>query len=115
MDRAILNRGEDTEFECKGFKRNLTKTVITHILSILTFGIPYLIGHWKPEWKIKWFNTSCPLIQADKVVVTPIFGNDASSTHIVIKGNLCICASKLGFLIWYLQIICFSQIYFIWY
>ena len=87
MDRAILNRGEDTEFECKGFKRNLTKTVITHILSILTFGIPYLLGHWKPEWKIKWFNTSCPLIQADKVVVTPIFGNEASTSHKITKGK----------------------------
>ena len=87
MERAILNRGEDNEFECKGFKRDLPKTVITHIISILTFGIPYLIGHWKPDWKIKWFNRSCPLAQADKVVVTPIFGNEASTTHKITKGK----------------------------
>ena len=88
MERAILNRGEDTEFECKGFRRNLSKTVITHIISILTLGIPYLIGHWKPDWKIKWFNSSCPLSEADKVVVTPIFENESSSTHNIIKGKL---------------------------
>ena len=87
MERAIINRGEDTEFECKGFKRHLPKTVITHIISILTLGIPYLIGHWKPDWKIKWFDKSCPLAQADKVVVTPIFGNEASTSHKITKGK----------------------------
>ena len=97
MDRAILNRGEDTEFECKGFRRNLLKTVISHIISILTFGIPYLIGHWKPDWEIKWYNSRCPLSKADKVIVTPIFGHDSATTHRIIKGNYTVISSMESF------------------
>ena len=87
MERAILNRGEDTEFECQGFRRSLLKTVISHIVSILTLGIPYLIGHWRPDWKVKWYNNKCLLSKADKVMVTPIFGNDNATLHGIVKGK----------------------------
>ena len=88
MEVSILNRGEDTEFECKGFKRSLLKTVISHLISILTFGIPYLIGYWKPDWKIKWYNNSCQLTEADKVMVTPIFGNEPATIHKIVIGMI---------------------------
>ena len=87
MEKAILNRGEDTEFECQGFRRSILKTVIAHIVSILTLGIPYLIGHWRPDWKVKWYNNKCLLSKADKVMVTPIFGNDNATLHGIVKGK----------------------------
>ena len=86
MDTAILNRGEDTEFECRGYRRNLLKTVITHVISILCFGIPYLIAHWKPDWKIKWYRNRCPLSKADTVMITPIFGHQPATLETIVTG-----------------------------
>lgn len=67
--KTILNPGEDEEFECFGYKRDWFKTVLTHIISILFCGLPYLIGHWKPEWRIKWYRSRCPLFLADMVLI----------------------------------------------
>ena len=67
--KTILNPGEDEELECFGYKRNTSKSIVAHLISILCVGIPYLIGYWKPEWQINWFRSICPLVQADTVLL----------------------------------------------
>ena len=67
--KTILNRGQDDEFECIGYRKDLFKTVLTHIVSVLLLGVPYLIGYWKPEWAINWYSTKCALFHADSVLI----------------------------------------------
>ena len=87
MNKAILNPGQDTEFECKGFKRNVPKSVCAHLISILCLGIPYLVGHWKPDWKIRWHRTHCALYYADTVMITPKHGAQYATLRTIAIGT----------------------------
>lgn len=68
-NKTILNPGEEDELECFGYRRDFFKSFCAHIISICLLGVPYLIGHWKPEWKLKAHKTRCPLFLADTVLV----------------------------------------------
>ena len=81
--KTILNPGQDDELECRGFQRSICKTILAHLLSILCLGLPYLVAHWKPEWKIKWYRTACPLFSADAVLV--VDPNDKKSAVVQIN------------------------------
>ena len=79
LDAAVLNAGQEDEFEILGFRRSRLRWVLAHCLSVLLLGFPYLVGYWKPEWRIKWYHRRCPLHRADTLlvldgdpVVTPI-------------------------------------------
>ena len=80
--KTILNPGEEDEFECFGYKRDWLKTVLTHFISILFLGFPYLVGHWKPEWRIKWYRSRCPLFFADYVLIQQKSDGDTSNPEI---------------------------------
>ena len=67
--KAVLNHGEEEECEIRGFKRSRLKCILGHVLSILFIGIPYLIGHWKPNWRVVWFHSPCPISKADKILI----------------------------------------------
>ena len=82
--KVILNIGEDEELECQGYKRHIGKTVLTHVLSLLFLGLPYLVGYWKPEWQIKWFRSVCPLVQADTVLIKDLNTEDQACSVIPI-------------------------------
>ena len=64
-----LNPGEEDELACYGYEKNLCKTILAHLVSILLLGTPYLLAYWKPSWKIKWYYTKCPLYKADTVLL----------------------------------------------
>lgn len=76
--KAILNYQEEDECEIRGFKTSPTKCFLAHLVSILMLGIPYLVGHWKPEWRVRWFNLACPIYAADKILVSSCQGGDSS-------------------------------------
>ena len=70
LSKTVLNTGDQNEeLECFGYKRNIYKSVLAHFLSLISLGIPYLIGYWKPEWEINWHRSLCPLVQADTVLL----------------------------------------------
>ena len=70
LSKTVLNAGDQNEeLECFGYKRNIYKSVLAHFLSLISLGIPYLIGYWKPEWEINWYRSHCPLVQADTVLL----------------------------------------------
>jgi len=62
-------KGEEDELLCYGYRRDIFKSIFSHIISILLAGFPYLVGYWKPEWRIKWFRSKCPLFLADTVLL----------------------------------------------
>jgi len=68
--KAVLNEGQEDEFTVHGFKRSLPRTIIAHLLSLLLVGVPYLVGYWKPGWRVKWTRVRCTLHQADTVLVS---------------------------------------------
>jgi magnesium-transporting ATPase (P-type) len=83
--KTILNYGNDDEVECIGYKKDRLKSLFTHIVSILLVGIPYLIGYWKPAWKVKWHRSVSPLFNADTVLLREKTLGDAQIVPISIK------------------------------
>lgn len=67
--KTILNPGTEDALECIGYRRDLFKSILSHIISVLLLGFPYLLGHWKPEWKLKAHRSKSPLFLADTVLV----------------------------------------------
>ncbi|TRY61546.1 hypothetical protein TCAL_03194 [Tigriopus californicus] len=72
--KSVLNAGEDDEYECHGFRSKLLRTILAHMMSWLLLGLPYLIGHWKPEWRVAWFKSKCSLYIADTVLLVDLLG-----------------------------------------
>ncbi len=83
--KTILNPGEDDELECYGYRKNVLKTIFTHLISVLMLGTPYLLAYWKPTWKIAWFCSKCPLYKADTVLLKQVESNDVFVEKIQIK------------------------------
>ena len=54
----------------------MAKSIISHFLSIILLGFPYLVGYWKPTWRVGWFKSSSSLFSCDTVlVVDPVSGD----------------------------------------
>ena len=81
--KTILNKGDDDEFECIGYQRNIVKSTITHILAVIFLGLPYLIGHWKPEWAVNWYRSQCSLFHADTVLIKSKNDQDTNPACVV--------------------------------
>lgn len=83
--KTILNPGQEDEFECYGYRRHLGKSIVAHVISILLCGIPYLIAYWKPDWKVAWYRSPCPLFAADTVLLHDVVGLGHHSAVIQVK------------------------------
>lgn len=88
-NRTTLNRGEDDEFECRGFRLNPLRAFIVHLSSLILLGVPYLLGRWRPQWTLRWMCNSCCLRDADRVLIQPSHpkgtgGGSASAVAFVI-------------------------------
>eukprot|EP00095_Tigriopus_kingsejongensis_P002264 snap_masked-scaffold633_size121756-processed-gene-0.12 protein:Tk02264 transcript:snap_masked-scaffold633_size121756-processed-gene-0.12-mRNA-1 annotation:"probable cation-transporting atpase 13a3-like" len=73
--KGVLNPGEEDEYACYGYQGHWCRSIFIHSVSILLLGLPYLIGHWKPEWRVAWFKSPCSLLVADTVLLVDLHGN----------------------------------------
>ncbi|KAM6223933.1 putative cation-transporting ATPase 13A5 [Rhynchocyon petersi] len=67
--RVLLNSGEENELEVFGYHSRTLRRVLCFVASVLTCGVLWLLFYWKPHWKV-WANcVSCPLQEADTVLL----------------------------------------------
>uniref|UniRef100_A0A5F8GF94 Polyamine-transporting ATPase 13A2 n=1 Tax=Monodelphis domestica TaxID=13616 RepID=A0A5F8GF94_MONDO len=89
---GTLPRGPaKTCVEVSGYQQSLWRTGLCHIGALLTAGILLLIFHWKPELEVKAKCTSCPLQQADWLIIKDQFGQLFTTqvqTEVVNEGSL---------------------------
>ncbi|XP_044524629.1 polyamine-transporting ATPase 13A2 [Gracilinanus agilis] len=77
--------------EVSGYQQSLWRTSLCHLGTLLTAGILLLIFHWKPELEVKAKCTSCPLQQADWLIIKDQFGQLFTTqvqTEVVSEGSL---------------------------
>ena len=54
MDGKVTIQSENEETaELSGYRKNLPKYVLFHATAIVFVGIPYLFGHWRPQWQVR--------------------------------------------------------------
>ncbi|KAI8516737.1 hypothetical protein Bbelb_053180 [Branchiostoma belcheri] len=64
-----INKGQEDELECHGFKRDKVKTSVTAVFALCTLGLVFLVFYWKPEWFVWAQFTSCAPGEADVVLL----------------------------------------------
>ena len=67
--RVTIQSESDEKAELSGHRRNLIKTITFHAASLLLVGIPYLVGHWYPQWQVRWTMSRSTLLSADVFLV----------------------------------------------
>ena len=67
----MVNKGSDEEFSLTGYRRSSLRTVLSVILTILLGGLPYLLGRWKPKWRLAFTCRQCRLRSATRYVHIP--------------------------------------------
>ena len=50
--RGFLNRGTEDEIEITGYRRSWVRSCSSLVLTVLLGGIPYLVGRWRPRWRL---------------------------------------------------------------
>ncbi|XP_078614981.1 polyamine-transporting ATPase 13A3-like isoform X1 [Branchiostoma floridae x Branchiostoma japonicum] len=65
----FINKGQDDELECHGFKRDKVKTSVTVVFATCTLGLLFLVFYWKQEWFVWAQFKSCKLVDADVVLL----------------------------------------------
>ncbi|XKL68889.1 hypothetical protein PGB90_006658 [Kerria lacca] len=64
-----LNEGEEDEMEIYGYESSPTRTTVTWICIILSFGILRLIFHWYNHWMLYCTHQKCSLKFAETVLI----------------------------------------------
>ena len=73
--RVTIQSENDENAELSGYRRNLIKNVFFHATSFLLLGMPYLVGHWYPQWQVRWTMSKSTLPSADVFLVTDEAGD----------------------------------------
>ena len=74
-NRVTIQSENDEKAELSGYRRNLIKNVFFHATSFLLLGMPYLVGHWYPQWQVRWTMSKSTLPSADVFLVTDEAGD----------------------------------------
>lgn len=69
LNSAIVNHGTEEEISVLGYRRSWMKTFLTSFVTFLFAGFPYLIGRWKPKWRLACTSYKCRLKEAQKVLI----------------------------------------------
>nr|XP_026485778.1 probable cation-transporting ATPase 13A3 isoform X1 [Vanessa tameamea] len=89
---TFQNINTDPEFDqvVHGYRKCRWRTILMHILSTLTCGIPYLFFHWCPTWLLYVTSVRCCFQNADKVLVIETFQKKCKSyfIHKIIDKNI---------------------------
>nr|XP_028597190.1 cation-transporting ATPase 13A2 isoform X3 [Podarcis muralis] len=81
----------NTCMEVTGYQSKTWKIILCHFFSLLTLGIPLIVFHWKPHFKVRAKCSRCPLHQADWVVIRDQFGQYFTAcvrTEQMVEGSL---------------------------
>ncbi|CAG0885909.1 unnamed protein product [Cyprideis torosa] len=71
----VIDKGTDEELLCTGLVTSRVAYVIYQILSICSVGLLHLVGHWRPDWVVRWTKRKCSPEEADSVLLKDSFGN----------------------------------------
>jgi len=69
LNSAIVNKGTEEEILITGYRRSWAKTIFSSILTVLLGGVPYLIGRWKPRWRLAFTSCQCKLKVAQRILI----------------------------------------------
>jgi len=69
LNSAVVNRGTEEEITITGYHRSWIRTILSSILTVLLGGLPYLIGRWKPKWKLTCTSYQCRLKIAQRILI----------------------------------------------
>ncbi|CAF0752314.1 unnamed protein product [Brachionus calyciflorus] len=65
----VINKGQDDEAFCFGYKTHLFFQILYYLIIIISLGLLVIVFYWKPEWKVYFTCRKSDLSQADYVVV----------------------------------------------
>lgn len=69
LNRAVVNRETEEEITIIGYRRSWIRTIFSCILTVLLGGLPYLVGRWKPKWKLTCTSYQCRLKVAQRILI----------------------------------------------
>jgi len=69
LNSAVVNKGTEEEMSITGYRRSWIRTICSYILTCLLGGVPFLLGRWKPKWKLKFTSYQCRLKMAQRVLI----------------------------------------------
>jgi len=67
--RYVIDKCTEDESIIIGYLPNPPKYIISHLLSVLLLGLPYLVAKWKPRWRLAATCSTCQLWQADTLLI----------------------------------------------
>ena len=67
--QAILNEGSEDELLITGFKFNLTKSLVTGTLFVMTAGLLWLFLYWMPKIRLRFTHDIVDLDIADTILI----------------------------------------------
>ncbi|KAL3272230.1 hypothetical protein HHI36_022713 [Cryptolaemus montrouzieri] len=80
--RMLINEGEDDEMEIIGFRTDKVKAFITYTFIVISIGFLRLFFHWVPHWYLYATSTTCPVTQAEKILVIEVFNGKHKIYHV---------------------------------
>lgn len=78
----LINENEDDEMEIRGYRTNKLKSFFTYFGIIGSFGFLRLFFHWVPHWYLFATSTSCPITEAEKILVIETFKDKHKIYHV---------------------------------
>ncbi|XP_023338513.1 probable cation-transporting ATPase 13A3 isoform X5 [Eurytemora carolleeae] len=69
--RSVIDKGTEDESTITGYRRNILKSLVSHFLSLVLCGIPYLLAKWKPRWRLSATCSICPIALSDRLLIAP--------------------------------------------
>eukprot|EP00092_Neocalanus_flemingeri_P007619 GFUD01008222.1.p1 GENE.GFUD01008222.1~~GFUD01008222.1.p1 ORF type:complete len:1156 (+),score=221.75 GFUD01008222.1:90-3557(+) len=69
LSSAVVNRGTEEEITITGYRRSWIRTIVSSMLTVLLAGLPYLVGRWKPKWKLVCTSYHCALKIAQRILI----------------------------------------------
>lgn len=69
LNSAVVNKGSEEEITITGYSRSWIRTTFSCILTVILGGLPYLVGRWKPRWKLAFTSYQCRLKIAQRILI----------------------------------------------
>lgn len=74
LSSSFLNHGEEDQMTIVGYERNQLKSGLMWVLVVLSLGFLLLVFYWKPDWRIVFSCSTCPLDKAHTLLLTDQYG-----------------------------------------
>ncbi|XP_037876977.1 polyamine-transporting ATPase 13A3 isoform X1 [Bombyx mori] len=82
LTTQLINIDPDFEQVVYGYRRTRWRTILVHIFTVLTVGIPALVFHWYPTWFLYMTCVRCSFQVADQVLIVETYQKKCKSYYI---------------------------------